>query len=183
MRANKTGAQRAEGNGHHSTPPNDFFPTIMLASPLYFFILALVAAVGVSAQTADACTLACLVLSSLNLTHAAHIRSTDLSCVCNSTSFQETAASCLVANCTAADQQAAQELQKEECGSMYLPTNSFHHFSPLTRFPSFPYFQFDVVVSPSTSSKSSGATGSIDQLPFITAVIAIAGVALGGAFA
>jgi hypothetical protein len=65
-----------------------------------------------------------LVLTSLILTHAAHIRSTDLSCVCNSTSFQQTAANCLTANCTAADQQAALELQKQECGSMYPPTNS-----------------------------------------------------------
>jgi hypothetical protein len=124
------------------TLPNIFFPAIMLASPLYFFILALVAAVGVSAQTANACTLSCvqaglanstcsslcvvkLVLTSLNLTHTAYIRSTDLACVCNSTSFKQTATNCLTANCTAADQQAALELQKQECGSMYLPANSF----------------------------------------------------------
>ena len=112
----------------------------MLASPLFFFILALVAAVGVSAQTADACTLACvqiglanstcsslcvvkLVLTSLNLTHATHNHSTDLACVCSSASFQQTAANCLAANCTATDQQAAQALQKQEC-RMYLPANS-----------------------------------------------------------
>src|ERR1700755_1511538 len=102
------------------TPPNNFFSTIMLARPLYFLIFALVAAVGGSAQAADACTLSCvqaglanstcsslcvvkLVSTSLYLTHAAHIRSTDLSCVCNSTSFQQTAENCLAANCTAAD--------------------------------------------------------------------------------
>jgi hypothetical protein len=110
----------------------------MFASPLYFFILALVAAAGVSAQTADACTLTCvqaglanstctslcaveLVLTFLNFTHTVHICSTDLSCICKSTSFQQTAANCLAANCTAADQQAALELQKQECGCMYLP--------------------------------------------------------------
>ena len=114
----------------------------MFASPLYFFILALVAAAGVSAQTADACTLTCvqaglanstcsslcavkLVLTSLDFTHTTHICSTDLSCICKSQSFQETAANCLTANCTAADQQAALALQKQECGSMYLPANSF----------------------------------------------------------
>ena len=123
----------------------------MLASPLYFFILVLVAAVGVSAQTADACTLACvniglanstctslcvvkLVLYSLNFTHASHIRSTNLSCVCNSTSFQQTAANCLAANCTVADQQAALQLQQKECGGIYLPAISFLD-SPLTRLP------------------------------------------------
>jgi CFEM domain-containing protein len=114
----------------------------MLANPLSLFVLALTAAAGVSAQSADACTLACvqiglanstcsslyvyiLVLTFLYLTHAVHIRSTDLACVCNSTSFQQTAANCLAANCTAADQQAAIQLQKQECGSMYLSPSFF----------------------------------------------------------
>ncbi|KAN0109448.1 hypothetical protein V8E52_009242 [Russula decolorans] len=139
----------------------------MLASPLFFFILALVVAVGVSAQTADACTLACVQVGLANSTCSSF---TDLSCVCNSVSFQQTAANCLVANCTAADQQAAQALQKQEC-----PSSSVNITGPTSNSTS---------SSPaSTSKKSSGAIASIKQLPFLTAVIAIAGVALGGAFA
>lgn len=40
----------------------------MLASPLYFFILALVAAVGVTAQNLDTCTLTCLQIGVANST-------------------------------------------------------------------------------------------------------------------
>jgi hypothetical protein len=139
----------------------------MFASPLYFFILALVAAAGVSAQTADACTLTCVQAGLANSTCAAF---TDINCICKSTSFQQTAANCLVANCTAADQQAALELQKQECG-----TSSGNITSPASNSTSSP--------ASTSTSKSSGATASIEQLPFLTAVIAIAGVALGGAFA
>ena len=121
----------------------------MLANPLYIFALALVAAVGVSAQTADACVLACVQEGLANSTCTSlyvvmarlpflylflhRFRSTDLSCVCNSTSFKATAASCLTANCTAADQQAALQLEQQECGSMYHPVNTLYHCVPLTR--------------------------------------------------
>src|SRR5258708_12812067 len=131
----------------------------MLANTLSLFVLALAAAAGVSAQSPDACTLSCvqlglanstcsslcvyiLVLTFLYLPHAAHICSTDLACVCNSTSFKQTAANCLAANCTAADQQAAIQLQKQECGSMYLSPLLFSHRSTLLiRLPRFDFCQ------------------------------------------
>ncbi|KAF8491450.1 hypothetical protein F5888DRAFT_1909520 [Russula emetica] len=143
----------------------------MLASPLYF-ILALIAAVGVSSQSTDACTLSCVQAGLANSTCSSF---TDLSCVCNSTSFQQTAANCLAANCTAADQQAALALQKEECGAS--------SSANITIPASHPTSSSSSGSSPASTSKSSGAAASVEQLPFLTAVIAVAGVALGGAFA
>ena len=77
---------------------------------------------------APLCTLSCL-LSSLCVPHPSHFHSTDISCVCSSTSFQTTAANCLQANCSSSDQAAALQLRNQECGSMnplplFFPTYS-----------------------------------------------------------
>ncbi|KAF8472413.1 hypothetical protein DFH94DRAFT_696199 [Russula ochroleuca] len=143
----------------------------MLTSPRYLFALALVAAAGVSAQTTDACVLACVQEGLANSTCSSF---TDLNCVCNSTSFKQTAANCLTANCTTADQQAALQLQQQECGTSSSVNSTASGSGSSSKSTS--------STSPS-ASKSSSATAPIEQLPFLTAVIAIAGVALGGAFA
>ena len=75
------------------------------------------------------CALSCSIASLYLPPHIAHFRSTDLTCVCSSTSFQATAAACLQANCTAADQQAAIQLQQQECGCMHRLIDSLHVFS------------------------------------------------------
>jgi hypothetical protein len=53
--------------------------------------------------------------------------STNVSCVCASTQFQQAAAQCLKANCTAADQATALALQSKECNSRYLYLFTYLH--------------------------------------------------------
>ncbi|KAH9020639.1 hypothetical protein EDB85DRAFT_2003958 [Lactarius pseudohatsudake] len=86
---------------------------LMLVSPLRVFA-ALVAAtvVGVSAQ--NACITGCVRQSESPSTCTSY---TDLSCVCFNKAFQSASAACLKAKCTTADQHAALELQKQNCGS------------------------------------------------------------------
>ncbi|KDQ56218.1 hypothetical protein JAAARDRAFT_79292 [Jaapia argillacea MUCL 33604] len=89
----------------------------------------LVAALGVVAQnsttsapsvpsgvpTPDACILNCTTQAAA----AAGCSSfADLACVCTNVNFQTTAAACLAANCTAADQQTALQLQTAECAAI-----------------------------------------------------------------
>ncbi|KAI9460348.1 hypothetical protein F5148DRAFT_1286911 [Russula earlei] len=132
----------------------------MLVNPLHIvFTLALSSAIGVSAQTPDACILGCVNAGLANST-----------CTSLSASFQSAAAACLTANCTAADQQAALQLQKQECSSSS-STSSSGASSTSNSTSS----------SPSATQKSNAIT-SIEQLPFLTVFVAIAGVALGGAF-
>jgi hypothetical protein len=138
---------------------------------------------------APLCTFSCS-LKSLYVPDHSHFHSTDISCVCGSQSFQATAGACLKANCSASDQAAAVQLRNQECGSMCL----------LPFF--FPTCSVDLLSLPASSSTAASSTGTgtgtsaspksstgaatsilIEQLPFLTTVIAIAGVALGGAFA
>ncbi|KAH8984798.1 hypothetical protein EDB86DRAFT_3219811 [Lactarius hatsudake] len=81
--------------------------------PLRVFA-ALVAAtvVGVSAQSA--CIIDCVEQSESPSTCTSY---TDLSCVCSNQAFQSASAACVNAKCTTADQQAALDLQKQNCGS------------------------------------------------------------------
>ncbi|KAI0288718.1 hypothetical protein BC826DRAFT_971447 [Russula brevipes] len=135
---------------------------MFLSSLRILFTLALAVALGVSAQTnLDRCVLTCVQQALSNSTCTAI---TDISCICGSSSFQTTAAACLNATCTAAEQQQALGLQQQQCGSSSPSPTQSGTSSPA-----------------STSKKSSNAAPLIVQLPFVTAVIAIAGVALGGA--
>jgi hypothetical protein len=54
-------------------------------------------------------------LSSLD-SNVSPLYSEDLTCVCTNTAFQTAAGACLTANCTAAEQATAQQLQQTECG-------------------------------------------------------------------
>jgi len=140
----------------------------MFANRLHIFLsFALVAALGVSAQVPnlDSCIVGCLTQAEANSTCTSF---TDLNCVCGSSSFQSTAAACLQANCTAADQQTANGL-KSQCSSLPSGTGTSANATSNAASP--------------TSSKSSAVPILVEQLPFLTAVIVIGGVALGGAFA
>ncbi|KAH9066000.1 hypothetical protein EDB83DRAFT_2315020 [Lactarius deliciosus] len=137
----------------------------MLASPLRVFAALVVATVvGVSAQ--DACIIGCLQQSLSPSTCTSY---TDLTCVCSNKAFQSASAACLNANCTTADQQSALELQLAECGSAlaqvphpHLPALSSSH--------------------PASNPTTSSTCAVYDQVPFLNGAIALATVALGGAF-
>ncbi|KAH9996963.1 hypothetical protein BJV74DRAFT_273651 [Russula compacta] len=139
----------------------------MLLNPLrLLFTLALAAAVGVSAQSLDACVLNCAQQAVANSTCTSY---TDFSCVCKSASFQATATACLQANCTAQDQATALALQQQECGTSSQSTNGTSKSSSSSSSP--------------TSKSKSGAVTPIEQLPFFTVFVTIVGVALGGTLA
>ncbi|KAH9055383.1 hypothetical protein EDB87DRAFT_1641557 [Lactarius vividus] len=142
----------------------------MLVSPLRVFAALVVATVvGVSAQ--DACIITCLQQSLSPSTCTSY---TDLTCVCSNKAFQSASAACLNANCTTADQQAALELQQAECGSGSTSTSGSGTSSTS------PHASSSSSSTASTPSSSSGAVH--DQVPFINGAIALATVALGGAF-
>ncbi|KAI9452280.1 hypothetical protein BJY52DRAFT_1405478 [Lactarius psammicola] len=137
----------------------------MLVSPFRIFAtLAVATVVGVSAQ--DACIITCLQQAVSPSTCTSY---TDITCVCSNREFQSTAAACLNANCTTADQAAALELQQSQCGSG--SSSSATSTSPAG--------------SSSTSSSASTPTSSNaavhEQVPFLNGAIALATVALGGA--
>lgn len=73
------------------------------------------AAVPTSTAGIDPCILGC-VQSAASSNGCSSF--TDLSCVCGSTAFQQSALSCLQSNCTSADVQAAQALQSAECAAV-----------------------------------------------------------------
>ena len=141
----------------------------MLANPLYFFVLILAAAVGASAQ-ADACVLACVQTALANST------CTSLCVVVLCLNFsisrschlhpQYRPRLCLQQYELQTDGGQLPHCQLYRCGSADCPSTSttrmrqyvfsrklyFHNFSPLTRLPSFvfyqyqqPYFQFDEI--------------------------------------
>ncbi|KAI9441923.1 hypothetical protein H4582DRAFT_2055718 [Lactarius indigo] len=140
----------------------------MLVSPLRIFATFVAATViGVSAQ--DACIIGCLTQSLSPSTCTSY---TDLTCVCSNRAFQSAAAQCLNANCTTAEQQSALELQQAECGSGSTSGSGASSTSPPA--------SSSTSSSASTPSSSSGAIH--DQVPFLNGAIALATVALGGAF-
>jgi len=148
---------------------------MLFTNRLHIFLsFALVAAVGVFAQTPslDKCLLDCVTQATANSTCTSF---TDITCVCSSSSFQSTAAACLQANCTTQDQDTAIQLRNQQCGtSSAIPTGTGTSATSANATSK--------AASP-TSSKSSAVPIVAEQLPFLTAVVAIAGVALGGAFA
>ncbi|KAH9957856.1 hypothetical protein BGW80DRAFT_1185570 [Lactifluus volemus] len=99
----------------------------MLVSRLYTLIGLAVVAVGVSAQSIDACIVTCLTLAEGSNTCNSY---TNVSCVCASKAYQNLSSACLKANCTTADQEAALQLQESNCGST--STNGI--------YPSRPFF-------------------------------------------
>ncbi|KAI0291240.1 hypothetical protein B0F90DRAFT_1824048 [Multifurca ochricompacta] len=166
----------------------------MFVNPLHFFVAFAVAAVGVSGQAGlDSCIIGCLQGAVSSNTCASF---TDVACVCSNTAFQQAAATCLTSKCTTQDQQTAQQLQQQQCGtssassaassassgsavassSKPVASSSKSATSPATSSTS-----TTSAASSSTSSKPNSAT-HIEQVPFLTAAVAIAGVALGGAF-
>ncbi|KAH9165059.1 hypothetical protein EDB89DRAFT_2126207 [Lactarius sanguifluus] len=134
----------------------------MLVSPLRIFAALVVATVaGVSAQ--DACIIGCLQQSLSPSTCTSY---TNISCVCSNKAFQSASAACINANCTTADQQAALELQLAECGSGSTSGSGASSTS-----------------TPASSSTPTSSNGAVhDQVPFLNGAIALATVALGGAF-
>ncbi|KAH8985531.1 hypothetical protein EDB92DRAFT_1351154 [Lactarius akahatsu] len=140
----------------------------MLVSPLRVFSALVVATVvGVSAQ--DACIIGCLQQSLSPTTCTSY---TNLTCVCSNKAFQSASAACINANCTTADQQAALELQLAECGSGSTSGSGTSSTSPPASSS-----------SSSTASTPSSSNGAVhDQVPFLNGAIALAAVALGGAF-
>jgi len=145
----------------------------MLISPLRIFTTLVVAAVvGVSAQ--DTCILNCLQSSLSSSTCTSY---TDLTCVCSNTAFQTAAETCLKASCTAADQATALQLQEAECGSSSSNSSSNSTSSKASSATS----TSTSTSASSTSTKSSN--GAVhEQVPFLKSAIALAAVALGGAF-
>ncbi|EIM79465.1 uncharacterized protein STEHIDRAFT_150951 [Stereum hirsutum FP-91666 SS1] len=77
---------------------------------------------------------------------------TELSCVCTSTAFQDAASACLQANCTSAEQQAALQLQSQECASITSGSASATATSPASSASS--------VISSAVSGTSSIASGA-----------------------
>ncbi|KAI6145398.1 hypothetical protein BKA82DRAFT_995493 [Pisolithus tinctorius] len=96
----------------------------MFAKSLAVVVAASVLAVQAQTTTASAaastpslspCLLSCVTTAASS---AGCSSFTDLNCVCTSSTFQSDAATCLTANCTTADIQAAQALEQEECASI-----------------------------------------------------------------
>jgi cobalamin biosynthesis Mg chelatase CobN len=68
-----------------------------------------------SQPSLDACIVGCLTQA---LPSGPCTSYTDLTCVCTSTGYQEAAAACLTANCTATDLATAEALQIQECSAV-----------------------------------------------------------------
>ncbi|KAI9452282.1 hypothetical protein BJY52DRAFT_1293796 [Lactarius psammicola] len=151
-------------------PPPSFPPTqpyTMIVNPLRIFATLFLVAVGVSAQ--DACILGCL-QGSVSPNTCPDI--SNVTCLCTNSAFQAATAACLQANCTAADQASALALQQSQCASLSSSSSS----SSTSRSPS-------SGTSSSTASSPTSSSGAVhDQVPFLNAAFALAGVALGGAF-
>ncbi|KAJ7510577.1 hypothetical protein B0H11DRAFT_2269196 [Mycena galericulata] len=127
------------------------------------------------------CALACI--------SAAAADSTNLTCVCTDANFQAKCASCLKAECQAADAGPALALQKRECGTTSA-TAAPSATAPFT--PSNPAADISASVTgtkPSSSGSPSAKTGAGVALALtrgngalLAAGLALLGGALGGAF-
>ncbi|KAI0250130.1 hypothetical protein BJV78DRAFT_1221352 [Lactifluus subvellereus] len=86
----------------------------MLANRLRILLALTVTAFGVSAQSGlSDCAVSCL--KGAEGPSPSCISYTDVSCVCNSGTFQTAATNCLNAYCTTQDYQTATQLQAEHC--------------------------------------------------------------------
>ncbi|KAG8742928.1 hypothetical protein FRC10_000716 [Ceratobasidium sp. 414] len=90
----------------------------VLATLFAGYVAAQSSASSAAAPTGTGGISACILQCSMQAAQSAGCASfTDPSCVCSNTDFQTAAAECLQANCTAAEQQAALQLQQQLCGA------------------------------------------------------------------
>ncbi|KAJ8587679.1 hypothetical protein M405DRAFT_934573 [Rhizopogon salebrosus TDB-379] len=106
----------------------------------------------------------------------------DLTCVCSSSAFQTAAGACLQANCTAADIQAATQIQTTECSS--LTSNSTTTTSSSATLASTASHSSSTSLSSSSATSSGAATALVPSLALNGAfggLIALAGALVGAA--
>ncbi|KXN84310.1 hypothetical protein AN958_12774 [Leucoagaricus sp. SymC.cos] len=85
----------------------------------------------------------------------------DLPCVCTSTQFQNTAMSCLQANCTSSDVTTALGLQQQECGAITSGgSGSASHSASVTGSQSGSHSASATPTSPAAGSSSGTGTGA-----------------------